>query len=148
MFTKRIAGAVLGPPGPPGGGEPPFGFSDDHFRGRRVYIDPEEIRIVFDRRDGEGKAVLFPAILDADDPEKRTQIWVKAGLGVAPIPSQERESVEEMLKEAFEGVKSEKDKEKRKTAEDEGGRVQISFDTIAGFAETQQAAQQIILGSI
>lgn len=147
LFTERIAGGVLGPPNPPGGGRPPYGFGDDDFKGRWVRIDPKLIHIVPDDEDRKkGRAVLFPAILNPDDPEGRTPVWVKAGLGVAEVAKRERESVESMLMKALRAVQSEQ--EPRKKAEDAAGRVQITLNTMAAYASTQQAARRVVLGAI
>jgi hypothetical protein len=146
LFTERIAGGVLGPPNPPGGGKPPYGFSDDNFKGKWVFIDPKQISIIPDTKDGKGRAVLFPVILNYRDPERRTEIWVKAGLGVAMVSGQERESVESMLQKALEEIQKEKEADKK--VEDETGRVQITLNTVAAYAKTQQAAKEVTLGSI
>jgi hypothetical protein len=146
IFAERIARGVLGPPSPPGGGEAPYGFPDDDFEGRWVVIDPKRISVETDTRDGKGRAVLFPAILNPRDSGRRTEIWIKAGLGRAIVPQQERETVESMLQKALEEVK--KEGSTRRKLEDESGRVQITLNTVAGFARTRRDAQNIILGSI
>ncbi len=143
LFTERIAGGVLGPPNPPGGGKPPYGFSDDDFKGKWVFVNPKRISIIPDTKDGKGRAVLFPVILNYREAE---EIWVKAGLGVAMVSGQERESVESMLQKAFEEIQ--KEKEPSKKVEDETGRVQITLNTVAAYARTQQAAKKFTLGSI
>lgn len=146
LLTERIVGGILGPPGPPGGGNPPYGFSDDDFRGRWTFVDAKRISIIPDTEDGKGRAVLFPAILNPDDTARRTEIWVKAGLGVALVPGQERESVESMLKKALQEVQSEREPSKK--VEDNAGRVQITLNTVAAYAPTQQAAKKVTLGAI
>jgi hypothetical protein len=146
LFTERIAGGVLGPPNHPGSGKPPYSFSDDDFKGKWVFIDPKRISIIPDTKDGKGRAVLFPVILNYRDSERRTEMWVKAGLGVAMVPGQERESVESMLQKALEEIQKEKDADKK--VEDEAGRVQITLNTVAAYARTQQAAKKVTLGSI
>lgn len=146
LFTERIAGGVLGPPNPPGGGKPPYGFSDDDFKGKWGFINPKRISIIPDTKDGKGRAVLFPAILNYRDAERRTEIWVKAGLGVAMVSGQERERVESMLQKALEEIQNENEPSKK--VEDEAGRVQITLNTVAAYARTQQAAKKVTLGSI
>jgi peptidyl-tRNA hydrolase len=146
LFTERIAGGVLGPPSPPGGGKPPYGFKDDDFRGKWVFIDPRRISIISDTKEGKGRAVLFPAVLNPNDGKRRTEIWVKAGLGTAVITSQERKSLESMLRKALEEVISEKELSKK--VEDNAGRVQITLNTLASFAETPQAVRKVVLGTI
>lgn len=142
LFTERIARHVLGPPSPPGGGVPPFNFPDDAFNGRWISIDPG--RIVFiPASEDDVKTVLFPAILNPNDPTRRTELWVKAGLTVPIVPSQERESVESMLRRALTEVKSMK---LDKRPEDPGGRVRITLNTTAGYAPTREAAAAIHIG--
>ena len=79
QFTDRIANSILGPPSPPGGGKPPFGFGDGEFRSPLVQIDPRLIVYVPD--DHGRKTVVFPVVLNPNDKQKRTTLWVKAGVG-------------------------------------------------------------------
>lgn len=146
LYTERIARYILGPLNPPGGGKPPYGFSDDAFKGRWVSVDPNRITIISDTKDGKGRAVLFPVVLNPNDREKCTEIWVKAGLGVAIVPEQERESVESMLMKALEEIKSEKIPSTK--VEDEDGRVQITLNTIAAYSNNQQSATRVVLNAI
>ena len=143
LFTERIADDILGPPEPPGGGEPPFALSADAFRGKWLHVDPMELRML---SDDEGRAVLFPAILNPDDPSRRRELWVKAALGEARVSREERESVESMLQKALEEV--EREGEPSSVLENEGGRVQITSRTIAAIAATQQDAQRALLRKI
>jgi hypothetical protein len=142
LFTERIARHVLGPPSPPGGGLPPFKFTDDAFNGRWISIDPGKI-VFIPASEDEVKTVLFPAVLNPNDSTRRTEIWVKAGLTVPIMSSQERESVESMLRRALTEVKSTK---LEKTPGDLGGRVQITLNTTAGYATTREAAAAIHIG--
>lgn len=157
LFTHRIAHKILSsivrkesgppyPPGPPGGGTPPFGFSNDDFKGKWTVVDSNRISVTFDTNDRIGKAIIFPVLLNPSDATRRTEIWVKAGLGTAFITSKEREDVETMLKRALQEVQSEQEPNTR--LEDRAGRVQITLDTIAVFAPTQEAVRRIALGSI
>ena len=146
LFTDRIARGILGPPNPPGGGQPPYGFPEEAFKGRWVLVDPARISIISDTEDGKGRAVLFPVILNPNDPTRRTEIWVKAGLGVAMVPGQERENVESMLMKALRDVQMEKQASNK--AENKDGRVQITLDTVAAYARTQGAARRVTLGTI
>jgi len=145
LFTERITRRVLGPPNPPGGGKLPYGFSGNAFKGKRVFVDPQRISIISDTKDGKGRAVLFPAILNYKDLKRRTEIWVKAGLGVAMVSEQERESVESMLQKALEEIQ--KEKEGGKKVEDEVGRVQITLNTVAAFGD-KKAVKKVTLGAI
>jgi len=146
LLVERIVRDILGPPEPPNGGKPPYGFPDDAFRKGRVFIDPNRIRIISDAEGLPGLAVLFPVILNPDDSARRTEIWAKAGLGVAPTEEQERESVESMLKRALEKTKKEKGPGDK--VEDEKGRVQITLNTVVGLAKTAGGASEIVLRSI
>lgn len=145
LFTDRITREILGPPPtsgeppfeppkPPGGAEPPYGYSDNEFKGKRVYIDPHRITIIPDTDERKRYTVLFPVILNPDDERKRTEIWVKAISEFSPVPSEERENAEALLKRALEEIQAEQivsDEEKGKKIEDEGGRVQITLNTKA-----------------
>lgn len=146
LFTERIASGRLGPPRLPSGGKPPYGFADDEFNGRWIYIDPKLIKIISDTDEGKGRAVLFSAILNPNNPERSRKIWVKAGLSVANVLGQERENIESMLMRALQEVQSEKEPSKK--VEDNAGRVQITINTVAAYATTEQDAQKVILGSI
>ncbi len=145
LLTDRIAKAILVPSPTP---EPPFGFPADALKGRWVSVDPSRIKIVRDKEDDpkSGRAVLFPATLNHNDPAKRKEIWVKAGLTSAPVAGRERESVESMLLKALKEVKEEGKPEKK--AEDKAGRVQVTVDCTAAFAVTSEAATKVILGAI
>jgi len=68
QFTHRIANVILGPPSPPNGGKPPFGFANDEFRGPLVFVDPSKIAIVPDDPKRDRKAVLFPVVLNPGNP--------------------------------------------------------------------------------
>ncbi|MGB2986481.1 MAG: hypothetical protein WBE26_11430 [Phycisphaerae bacterium] len=140
LFTERIARHVLGPPSPPAGGRAPFGFADDAFDGRWVFIDPNGITLIPETED-QVETVLFRVILNPNDPARRTEIWAKVGLTNPIVPAQERESVESMLRRALTEVRSQRDPSTR--VEDSGGRVRITLNTTAGYAPTQAAAQAI-----
>lgn len=142
LFTDRITQGILGPPSPPEGG-PPYGFADNEFDGQWVRIDPSRITIVpADEETGEGRAVLLPATLNPQDPARRTEVWVKAAKGAIQVPETEERDVEAMLFQALEDVRAEKDVSSAK-AEDARGRVQITLDTVAGYARTESAARAI-----
>ena len=145
LFTDRIAKAILAKSPAP---KPPFGFAADAFKGRWVSVDPSRIKIVSDKEDDpkSGRVVLFPAILNYNDPAKRKEIWVKAGLTSADVTAPERESVESMLHKALKEVKEEGKLDKR--AEDKAGKVQVTVNCAAAFAGTSEAAMRVVLGSI
>ena len=71
LFISRLTRNILGPPTPPGGGEPPFGFDNDAFRGGFFFIDPRRVRYL-----AGDKAIMFP-ITRKDDPGK-VVMWVKS----------------------------------------------------------------------
>lgn len=170
LFTRRITTKVLGgggqqPPGQPpsGGSVPPFRFSDDDFRGEFVLINPKDISIIPDSDDPKGgKAVLFKAVLNPSNPTRRKDMWVKAGLVTpfsnanpdAQASSEERQSVEEMLKQHLEEVRkeaagSQSEQEVRlKKAEDAAGRVQIGRETLAAFSLVKEGLKKVRVTSV
>jgi hypothetical protein len=139
----EIVKAVLGgaPPPSASGGTPPWGFSDDYFRGKWIYIDPHRIEKTVDPEDGNPQVVFLPLILNPDDPTKRKEIWVKAAPGTAEVVTTERRDVEGMLIKVLE----EAEKPPGKAVEDKGGRVQITLDTVAAFASTREGAKKVAL---
>lgn len=144
LFTHRIARAMLMPQSPPGGGKPPYGFSDDDFNGKWIYIDPKRISVIQDGRDIKKRAVLFRAIINHENPEMRREIWVKAGLvmdkdgKIADDPN-----IESLLKKLLSEVKTEDVPDKK--AEDEAGRIHITLDTIAAFGTSEEAVKNVSL---
>ena len=146
LFTERIVQSLLGSPGPPGEGIPPFGFNDDDFRTKRIFIDPHRIRITWDTEDGKGRAVLFPVILNPMDAARRKEIWVKAGIGSATVDAHERENVESMLEKALEDIRTEV--EPSKVVGGKGGLIQITLNTVAAVGENREAIMKKRLGTI
>jgi hypothetical protein len=71
LFISRLTRGILGPPIPPGGGQPPFGFNDGAFRGGFFFINPRRVRYL-----AGDKAIVFP-IMSKDDPEK-VLLWMKS----------------------------------------------------------------------
>ncbi len=131
LITDLIVSAVLVPPSPPGGGKPPFGFSDDAFRGKLVYVDPRRISLVHD-----GKAVVFPVVFNPDVPGQSVEIWVGARQGEGEAVDQS--SVEALLLRVLTEVESGPRLNTR--VEDALGRAQVAFRTQAFFARTKEAA--------
>lgn len=146
LFTERISNSILGPPNPPGGGKPPYGFGDDDFKGNWIYINPKQIIIISDPEDKEEKTVLFPVILNPDDRKRRTQIWAKAGLVSTTVSARERENVETMLKEVLEKVRSEKEQSNK--VEDKNGRIQVTINTTAVYKLSKSAATKASLKQV
>jgi hypothetical protein len=71
LFISRLTRLILGPPAPPGGGEPPFGFDDDAFRGAFFFIDPRRVRYLANE-----KAIFFP--VTRKDDHETVVLWVKS----------------------------------------------------------------------
>lgn len=71
LLISRITRGILGPPAPPGGGEPPFGFDDYDFHGEFFFIDPRRVRYL-----ATEKAVLFP--VTRKDDHGTVALWVKS----------------------------------------------------------------------
>ena len=109
--------------------------------------------IVPDTDDKKGrKAVLFPAVLN-----RKKKVWVKAGLSDdtgdlelgqgQTSQTQERESVEKMLKKALQVVQSEEKASNK--AEDKGGRVRITHNTVAVYmGDRAGAVKKSLYGTI
>lgn len=175
LFTDRIAEAVLGDwsgggAGPPPNLQPPFGFGDDEFKGKSVYIDPNKISVVPDGETGKRYAVLFPVSLNRDDPVLHQTVWVKAVRSEHGAPAvNERDDVETMLKASLHVVEgSEQSKkpdvakqadgtngkrpelllEKSTMAEDKVGRIKITRATVAAFATSEQAARRCVVSKL
>ena len=95
------------------------------------------------------RALLIPVILNHRDPSKRREFWVKAMPG-RPVGGRDisaRASVESWLRDALKDVRKQGEF-KRKEAKDTLGRIQLSADTIAVFANTVAAARKATLGSV
>ena len=89
----------------PGGGGPPFGFNDDEFRTPLVQVDPR--LIVYLPNDHGRKTEVFPVVRHSNDRQKRTTLWVKAGIGA--VQQEDAAAVEKLLKAALSEVQREKD---------------------------------------
>jgi len=156
LFADQISAGVLGggppqPPGPPG--TPPYGFGDDDFKGRRVYIDPRRIKRV---PEGNGFVAIFPVELNPDDPALHKTIWVKVGRSQDEgVSKAESSTAEAMLKAALreaaredsadaESADGKGKAERPARLEDELGRIKISLDSVVVLgrseAEVEQAA--------
>ena len=145
------AGGSVGPPPNSGGGSAPppagsggpllFGFNNDDFHGKRVYVDPRRIEIVPAAPGSKRKAVLFPIIINRDDPDRRTELWVKATFSKEDA---ERRTAEELLAKALTEVQRER--APRTKAEDKIGRIQITDDIHAAVSKTRRGALSVSLG--
>jgi hypothetical protein len=143
--TDRIANHILGPPNPPGGGQPPYGFSDDEFKGRNSSIDPRSIVVIQD--DNKRRYVLFPIVFVSQRGERRT-LWVKATISEPSLLRANQEEavvIEGMLRKALGDVQSES--KAPILAEDQQGRVRTSGDTVAIIGSDRQAVERAILGT-
>lgn len=141
QFTDRIANSILGPPNPPGGGKPPFGFGDDEFRSPLVQVDPR--LIVYLRNDHGRKTVVFPVVLNPNDRQKRTTLWVKAGVG--SVQQESAAAIEKLLKDALSEVQSESDAPSQ--AENTQGEVKPSSNTGAFISLDRQEATRHALSA-
>lgn len=71
LFINRLTRNIIGPPTPPGGGEPPFGFDDGSFHGKFFFIDPRLVHYL-----AKEKAILIPLAI-VNDP-KNVVLWIKS----------------------------------------------------------------------
>jgi hypothetical protein len=136
------AGAEGAPPQPPSGGPPLWGFSDDDLHGKRVRVDPRRIEVVPAAPGSRRNAVLFPIVLNPDDPARRRELWVKAAL---TKDMDDRRSVEDLLRDALQDIVEEQPGP-RERAEDRRGRIQITEDVHAAISESRQGAISVALG--
>lgn len=119
-------------------------LNDDHFQGKWIYIPPDKIKIVVNETvDSKKKEVLFPVILNHNNRKRRKEIWAKAALGIEAIKHEERDKVEKMLKKALETVRTDR-KDISDKLEDDGGRVQITYDTIATFGDFESVNNTVL----
>jgi hypothetical protein len=159
LYTERItqkylSGGGAGKP-PTGGGEPPL-FASGDFDGSYIRIDPTKIKVVKDEASSKANVVVFPIEINPNDASRAKTLWVKAGRSNEGLPPvREKEGVEKMLKEALEDVKTEKkipepdpsgqtrtSKETLPKLEGEGGRIKITRETTAAFADSEAAVMK------
>ena len=115
-------------------------YADDALQGRWIHIDPDTIEVVpLDPNTGGGRAVLFPAVINPTDPDRRQEIWVKAWAGQGAASDRDSETVEELLQRLIDRLRSEETDE----TPDEPARAQISTETFAGIAKTRAAAMKV-----
>jgi hypothetical protein len=136
------AGSGGAPPQPPSGGPPLWGFSDDDLNGKRARVDPRRIEIVPAAPGSKRNAVLFPIVLNPDDPARRKELWVKAAL---TKDLDDRKSVEDLLRDALQDIVKEP-QGPREQAEDRRGRIQVTEDVHAAVSATRQGALSVALG--
>lgn len=156
-FMSRITRGILGSPQLPGGGQPPFGFENDAFRGEFFFIDLRRVRYL-----PAETAILFPIALK-NEPE-RVVLWVKSvksdwegmpamalsqsGTELAPMADAEREVA--MLLAQRDAVKFRS--EPPSTAEDrptpEGGDlllIQVDIKTLAIVGSDEMAVASAVV---
>ena len=141
----QIVNSILGPPSPPGGGKPPYGFGDDDFNGRFVSIAPASIALLQD--DDRRKSVLFPVVLRSQR-GLSTTYWVKAAITDSSLFQtvlDQAAVIEGMLRKALAEVQGERDAPTQ--AEDQQGHVKTSGNTIAVIGTDKQAVARAILGT-
>jgi hypothetical protein len=164
FFISRLTRSILGPPTPPGGGQPPFGFDNDAFRGGFFFIDPRRVRYL-----AGDQAIMFP-ITRKDDPGN-VVMWVKSwkkdlkgmpvsvvtqsGVALAPVADSDR--LVALLLAARDAVKARG--EAPSTAEDgpaknaEGknlediGMVQIDIKTFAAVGFDEKTVASAVVSS-
>jgi hypothetical protein len=159
LFISRLTRDILGPPTPPGGGQPPFGFNDGVFRGGFFFIDPRRVRYL-----AGDKAIVFP-ITSKDDPGK-VLLWVKStksdlegmpasvvsqsGMALAPVADADR--LVALLLAHRDAVKARG--ESPMTAEDrpaakgsDMGIMQIDIKTLAVVGSNETAVAAAVVGS-
>ena len=169
ITQKLFAGGGAGGK-PPGGGDiAPNLFAGDDFNGAFIRIDPTKIRVVEDVENSGVWTAVFPAEINPSNPALHKTIWVKAGRSGEGVPSlSEKEPVEKMLKDALFDVKNEKlvdvipsDKSKGQkidkskpaekpldqaktppTLERGAGRIKITRETTAAFADSEAAVMK------
>jgi len=147
FFIDKITRKVLGKLDPQHGGQPPYGFTPDEFKGKWIWIDPNRIEIINDIVSGENsKAVLLELTIFHEDRQKRTNLWIKSSLNNSQLRKNEEINVEKMLINALNEVKS-IDKLPSKV-KDGKGRIKISIKTIAAMASTKNEVVQISLSAI
>jgi hypothetical protein len=141
-FGSSVAEAILGapsPPGPPNGGKPPFGLSDNDFDGRWIKIDVAKIEYLPNQNDLR-RAVLIPLTF------KRSGNIVWVGATMKRGQEQGQETVEAIITEALQDVKAEEKTPER--AEDQTGRVQMSTRTFAVIGTNKEAVKQAIQSAV
>ncbi len=147
FFTDKITRNILGPPVPPNGGQPPFGFKSDEFQGKWIWIDPKKIAIIDDKSSGiNSKAALFEVTIFHEDGENQTTLWVKSGLNNSLLSRDEEINVEKMLIRALNEVKA--INKLPSQIKDSKGRIKISIKTIVAIASTKEEVIQIGLSVI
>lgn len=116
----------------------PFGLLESGLTGRWISIDPKRLSLIpASSTSKERKAILIPIVFK----ETGTTVWVKAGLVQGSIET--GRTVESILRRALADV--EREAATPEKAEDESGRVQVSINVLAGFAQSMEGAQKIEL---
>jgi hypothetical protein len=135
---SRIAEHVLGPPippGPPGGGKPPFGLTDGDFDNQWLKIAIAKTEYL-PNQDDRRRAMLIPVTF------KRSGevYWVGA---VLKRGEEEPKSVEAFIAKMLQVVQAEEKTPEQ--AEDRMGRVQMTPKTFAVIGKDKEAVKRAIL---
>lgn len=141
MSTNRLvhllAGSGTTPPPPPNDG-PPYGLSEEDFRGRWTAVGLTGLEILSDR---QGRSVLFPVTVGDD--QRRKTIWIKAALQNG---RSQGATIEEILRAELDEVQAEGET-MRTSAEDELGRIRMGTDVIAVISTTREGARKAVLST-
>ena len=135
-LVHQLAGSGEMPPPP--NDHPPYGLSEDDFRGPWTSVGLAGLEILSDKR---GRSVLFPITI-GDDRQRKT-IWIKAALQNG---TSQGATIEEILRSELDEVQAEGDK-MRPSAEDELGRVRMGTDVIAVISTTREGARKAVLSN-
>jgi len=144
LITQKIAEGLFGPLDIPNGGAPPFGFSDDEFKGKWVFVDPRKIELVDEPGAYRAKAAIFPIVLIAQDENKKQTLWAKAVL-TGPVRTQE--DIVAMLLKARTEVQAEGDPKMKEVVSDKTGKkataVPITLNSVGIYAGEKTTVQSI-----
>jgi hypothetical protein len=138
--VTSIANVILGsadPPGPPNGGKPPFGFSDNDFDGEFMKIVPADIQY-FPAQNDRRKAILIPVIFKRSG----AKVWVGA-VRARGLEEKGQETVEAIVASALQEVQAEKETPDR--AEDRTGQIQMDTNTFTIVGEDPAVVNRALM---
>jgi hypothetical protein len=139
-FVTSIAEIILGsadPPGPPNGGKPPFGFSDNDFDGEFLKINPTDIQY-FPAQNDRRKAILIPVVFKRSG----AKVWVGA-VRARGFEEKGQETVENIVVRALQEVQAEEKTPDR--AEDPTGQIQMDTNTFTVVGKDPIAVKRKLL---
>jgi len=118
-----------------------YGYSNNYFKGKYVYINPEKISIVREKVSVKSKEVtyqtaIFPVVLNPDKWYKKKTIWVKIDISNHNSNFDEQINIESLL---FKSLKNAKEQEENFSSqlEDNDGRLNVNTDTIAVIGNSE-----------